>query len=166
MKPRLTTTMKDSLSAAFDTEKEADRLADISRNPLLKARSLDRLALLYEQAHDYERAVALLTQALSEAQSISGESSRAVTEVHTTLGLGQLSREMGNLPQAVDYYDRTLELSRKLDNLEFYLYQAHKGKLLALIGLHDDAAAELELSHSCLPFRRLPRQDRGRDLPQ
>lgn len=132
-------------AAAFDCETEAERLADISHNPLLKARSLDRLALLYEQTHDYEKAVELLNQALNEAETISGESSKAVTQVHTTLALGQLHREMGNFPQAIANYDRTLDLSTKLDNLEIYLYQARKGRLLAFISLHDDGAAEREL---------------------
>jgi len=132
-------------SAALDSEKEAERLANVSSNPLLKARSLDRLALLYEQAHEYQTAIALLNQAFSEAEKISGTASKAVTQVHTALSLGQLYREIGNLPQAVEYYDRTLELSKHLNNLEFYLYQAHKGKLLALIASHEYAAAEKEL---------------------
>jgi CHAT domain-containing protein len=134
------------LAAAFDSENEAVRLADVSKNSLLKARSLDRLALLYEQGHDYERAITLLSEAFDEAQNITGGSSKAVTEVHTTLGLGQLYRETGNLPQAINYYDLTLDLSRSLDNLPIYLYQSHKGKLLALIGLHQDAMAEQELN--------------------
>lgn len=132
-------------SAAFDSEDEAQRLADIAGNQLLKARSLDRRALFYEQAHDYQTAISLLHQALSEAEKISGEKSKAVTQVHTTLSLGQIYREAGNLSQSIHYYDRTLELSERLNNLEIYLYRAHKGKLLALLDLNDHLAAEQEL---------------------
>jgi CHAT domain-containing protein len=133
-------------SAAFDSENEAERLADISGNSLLKARSLDRRALFYEQAGDYQTAIALLHKALGEAEKISGERSRAVTQVHTTLSLGQLYREIGNFSQSINYYDQTLKLSERLNNLQIYLYRAHKGKLVAFLGLHDDAAAEQELA--------------------
>ncbi|HWN10931.1 MAG TPA: CHAT domain-containing protein [Pyrinomonadaceae bacterium] len=132
-------------SAALDSESEAERLADIAANPLLKARSLDRRALLYEQLHDYETAIMMLHQALREGEKISGESSRAVTQIHTMLSLGQLYRTTGNLPQSIQYYDRTLEFSERLNNLEIYLYRARKGKLLALLDMHDDLAAEQEL---------------------
>lgn len=132
-------------SAAFDSENEAERLADISGNPLLKARSLDRRAFFYGQVHDYQTAIALLHQSLSQAEQISGASSRAVTQVHTSLSLGQLYRETGDLSQSIHYYNQTLELSEQLNNLEIYLYRAHKGKLIALLDLHDDLAAEQQL---------------------
>ena len=133
-------------STAFDCESEAERLADISRNSLLKARSLDRRALFYEQAGDYQTAIALLHQSLGEAEKISGELSRAVTQVHTTLSLGQLYYETGHFSQSVNYYDQTLKLSERLGDLQIYLYRAHKGKLVAFLGLHDDAAAAQELT--------------------
>jgi CHAT domain-containing protein len=133
-------------SAAFDTESEAERLADIAGNSLLKARSLDRQALFYQQIGDYKKAISLLERALREADKISGESSRAVTQVHTALSLGDLYRDTGDLPQSINYYDLTLKLSERLNNLQIYLYRSHKGKLIALLGLHDDVAAEQELT--------------------
>lgn len=132
-------------SAAFDCETEAERLAEISNNHLLRARTLDRLALLFDQTGNSQKAVRLLNQSLAEAESISGESSRGVTQVHTTLALGEVCRKMSDFTQAIANFDRTVNLSKQLNNLEFYLYQAHKGKLLALISLHDDLAAEAEL---------------------
>lgn len=133
-------------TAAFANETEAERLADVANNPLLKARSLDRQALFYERTGDYQTAIRLLHQALAEAEKISGESSRAVTQVHTTLSLGQLYGETGDLTQSIKYYDQTLKLSEQLNDLQIYLYRAHKGKLAALLGLHDDVAAEQELA--------------------
>jgi CHAT domain-containing protein len=133
------------ITAAFDYEHEAQRLADIANNPLLKARSLDRLAAFEERSKNYESALSLLNKALDQAAQIRGDASRAVTQVHTMLTLGHVHGESGNFPAAIDYFDRTLTLSKDLNGLEIYVYQAHKGKFLALWQLNQDTAAAVEL---------------------
>ena len=125
-------------------EEEALRLANVANVPLLRSRSWERLGLLHAEQKRFEEAIADGERALAEAQSIAGKRSKTTMQAHSMLRLGRFNMEAGNLPQALVYFDKSLALYQKLDS-KLYLYEAHKGKLLADIRLKDDSAADTEL---------------------
>jgi CHAT domain-containing protein len=132
--------------SAVDIQHETLSIANASGMPLLKARSDDQLARFYNASGNHQEAIAALNNARSEAENVSGSSSKATVLVTTMLGLGDLYRESGKPQEAIGYYDKALDLSKQLDDLQVLLYEAHKGKLLAAMELHDDSAAQRELS--------------------
>ena len=131
--------------SALQFENEALRLATSAGLSLLASRSYDRRALILERLRNYDEAMKNSEQARVEGQKIQDERARTNILAHSALNLGKLYRESGDLQRAVDCYDQALELYKKLD-LDTYQYEAHKGKLLALIGLNNNARAEAELS--------------------
>lgn len=132
-------------ATALDFQREALRLADETRMPLLKSRSYERLGLLYGQLKDHDAAMRNGELALEEGHKIEGELSRANVLAHATLNLAHLHQERGEFRKALEHYERAVQLYQKFEAFDAYLYPAHKGRLLALIGLGDDAAARQEL---------------------
>jgi len=132
-------------SSAVAFEEEAARLAMLSGNVLLKSRSWERLGLIYEQTRNFAEAIKYAELALAEAKNISGGKLRLNLLAHASLNLGHLHRKTEELAKAISYYDQSLDLYNQL-GLDIYLYQAHKGKLLALIGLKSDTATAEELT--------------------
>jgi CHAT domain-containing protein len=131
-------------SVALQFENEALRLAQTGGLLLQTSRSYDRLALIFERLGNYGEAMKQSEKALAAGSKLSDERMRTNIEAHSALNSGQLQREMGQNQQAVNSYDKAIDLYKKL-NLDIYQYRARKGKLLALIALNDDAAAEAEL---------------------
>jgi CHAT domain-containing protein len=121
-------------------EKEALSLANAADVPLLRSRSLERLGTLYSEQKNFPEAIKSGEQALAEAEEITSERSRNAVRAHAMLRLARSHGQAGNLPKAVYYLDQSLELYKKLDS-QLYLYEASKGKLLAHIEMHDQAAA-------------------------
>jgi CHAT domain-containing protein/Flp pilus assembly protein TadD len=131
-------------AAALEFQKEALRLAEESKWPLIKSRSYARMGLIYEKLQNYEEAIRSGRLALEEGKAIAGEVSRFNTVAYSSLILGQLYKQTGNFNESLQSYDQAIELYEKLD-LSIYLYRAHRGKLLTYMALGDNAAAGAEL---------------------
>lgn len=129
---------------AIDFQDKALELADASGMPLLKSRSLGLSGLIYQKKGDPKRAISDLQQALSEAKGITGENSRANFIGSSSLTLADIYRESGDYANAVDYYDKALDIHRKL-GVDIYTFRAHKGKLLSLISMRNDEGAREEI---------------------
>ena len=132
-------------AAAVTFEQEALRLADLAGVPLLRSRSWERLGIIYGQQKNFVKAIESGENALAEARNIAGELSQKNVSARSMLILGQLHREAGNFKKSIEYFDQSLALYQQM-NFPAYSYQAHKGKLLALIALNDDGAASNELN--------------------
>jgi CHAT domain-containing protein len=132
-------------TSALMFENEALRLAINSGLSLHASRSYDRLGLIFEGLHNYTDAIQNIEQSRSEGLKIADEQPRTNILAHSAMNFGRLYRQTGDLQRAVDFYDQALELFNAL-NLNIYQYEARKGKLLALIQLNNDVAAEAELA--------------------
>ncbi len=132
-------------TVALQFENEALRLAQSAGLTLQISRSYDRLALIFERLGKYDQAMNNSQEALAAGSKLSDERMRTNIQAHSALIAGQLLREMGQQQQAVDSYDKAIDLYKKLE-LDIYQYRARKGKLLGLMALNNDAAAEAELS--------------------
>ena len=129
---------------AIDFQNKALQLAEASGMPLLKSRSLGLSGLICQKKGDYKHAISDLQQALSEAQRITGEKSRANLIGNLSLSLADIYRESEDYTNAVDYYSKAIEIHQRL-GIDIYTFQAHKGKLLSLIKLQDYEGASEEI---------------------
>jgi CHAT domain-containing protein/Tfp pilus assembly protein PilF len=130
------------LGLAF--ENEALRIAESAGLALHASRSYDRRALILERLGNYGEAMTSNQQARSQGEKVVDEKVRNNILAHSALNLGALYQESGDLQRAVESYDEAIRLYTHL-NLDTYQYRAHKGKLLSLIAMNDDATAETEL---------------------
>lgn len=130
-------------AVALQFENEALRLAQSAGLTLQTSRSYDRLALIFERLGNYGEAMKKSEEALAAGSKLSDDRMKTNILAHSALISGQLHKEMGQPQQAIDSYDKAIDLYKKLE-LDIYQYRARKGKLLGLIALHNDAAAEAE----------------------
>jgi CHAT domain-containing protein len=140
-------------AVALHFENEALRLALAADLPLQTSRSYDRLALIQQRLHNYDEAMKNSELARVAAAKINNERTRTNILAHSAMNLGELYRETGDSQRAIASYDEALRLYQQLD-VDIYQYRAHKGKLLALMALRDDAAAEAELQTVLYWFER------------
>lgn len=129
---------------ALDFQTEAMHVAAETGLPLYKSRSYAQTGLILEKLKDYDDAINNVQLALAEGQKLAGHKSGLNLIANSTLTLAHLYKQRGDLTQALAYYDSAIELHKKLD-IEIYILQAHRGKLLSLIGLNDDARAQQEV---------------------
>ena len=133
-------------NVALQFENEALRLAldaDLPL-PLQVTRSYDRLALLFEGQNKYAEAMNNIEQARATGQKIRDPKSRANIRAHSALNLARLHRKTGDPKRAAESIDEALSLYEDL-KLDMYRYAAHKEKLLDLMALNQNEAAEAEL---------------------
>jgi CHAT domain-containing protein len=131
-------------AAALEFEKEALRLAEASGVPLLLSRSYERLGFIYWQQGNFPKAKDDGERAYAEGEKISSDLSRTNLMAHSALFLGKLYRESRDFSKAIEEYDQALALYKTLE-LGIHLYEAHKGKFLALMESNRDDEAEGEL---------------------
>jgi CHAT domain-containing protein len=131
-------------SSALAFQQEALRLATASNVPLLRSRTWEQMGVLYGEQKNYEEAIKSGEKAVAEAQNIVDEKSRQNVVARSTLTLGNLQLAAGQQRLAIQNFDKSVSLYEQLE-FHAYSYEAHKGKLRALIDLHEDTAAAAEL---------------------
>ncbi|HEU4509289.1 MAG TPA: CHAT domain-containing protein [Pyrinomonadaceae bacterium] len=131
-------------TSALLFEREALRLAITADLHLQASRSYDRLALLQEHLGRFADAMTSSELARAEGQKITDERMRTNVFAHAAMNLGRLYRETGEAQKAIASFDTALSLYTQL-GMDIYRYPVHKGKMLALMQLNDNAAAQAEL---------------------
>jgi CHAT domain-containing protein/Flp pilus assembly protein TadD len=131
-------------ASALAFGQEALALAEASGVPLLRSRSWEQLGVIYSEQRNHQEAIKSGKRALAEGQGITDRLSRANIVARSLLTLGRLQQAAAQPREAIQYFDQSISLYQEL-NFDAYSYEAHKGKLLELIALHDDAAADAEL---------------------
>lgn len=131
-------------SSALAFQQEALRLATASNVPLLRSRTWEQMGVLYGAQKNYDEAIKSGEKAVAEGQNIVDEKGRHNVVARSTLTLGKLHLAAGHQRLAIQNFDQAVSLYEQLEFLA-YSYEAHKGKLRALIDLHEDPAAAAEL---------------------
>jgi CHAT domain-containing protein len=129
---------------AIEFQQEALRLAIESGTPGLKSRSYSQLALIWQAVRNFHEAIRCAELALAEAQNIKDEKSKNNSIANSTLHLAHLYRDVEDFNNSVACYDRAIQLHKQMA-LDIYLFEAHRGKLLSLVGLKDDSAIEEQI---------------------
>ncbi len=151
--------------AALQFEQEALRLAQKSNWPFIIVRSYTQLGILLEQQDKYDEAIQAGRLAVTKGQSIEDEKARLNIVSHAHMRLGHLYRQSGDFNDAIAQYDQALGMFEKLQ-LGMFLYEAHKGKFMALAASGQNSAAAAELAQT-LPlfeqYRAKIREEKSRD---
>ncbi len=132
-------------NAALEFEREALRLAEESKWPVIISRSHSRFGVIHEARRDYDAAIRSGILSIEAGQNIEGELSRLSTLSHASLRLGHLYRLGGDFDRALASYDDALRMFERL-GLGIYLYETRKGRFRALAARSDNAAAGAELT--------------------
>ncbi|HSD47173.1 MAG TPA: CHAT domain-containing protein [Pyrinomonadaceae bacterium] len=129
-------------AAALFYQKEALKLAKELNVPLLISRSYSYLGSAYAAMRMYPQAVNEATQAFEYGGSVTGKRGLEV-KAHASQQLGDIHRAAQRCDQAIENYDTSLELYRKI-NIDYYSYAAHKGKLQCFITNSNQEAVRKE----------------------
>lgn len=137
-------------TAALEFQQKALNLAMESNFPLIKSRSYALLGLIYGKIKNYDKAIESGQSALEEARNVDNKSQSNII-ANSTLNLAYIYRQIGNYNKSIEYSEQAIELYEKL-KVPFWFYESHKGRLLALIGLHEILEAKKELSNTITLF--------------
>ncbi|HEX8846798.1 MAG TPA: CHAT domain-containing protein [Pyrinomonadaceae bacterium] len=133
-------------SAALEYQKEALRLALAMEpeRPLIISRSYDYLGLIYGSLKNYDVALSNIALAFEAGRKLASEPSGMEMMANSSLHAGDVYRQAGDYPKAVESYERSIRLYEELD-YPYFTYPARKGKLLSYIAMGNDPAAEEEI---------------------
>jgi CHAT domain-containing protein len=146
-------------TAATAYAREALQFALETKNSSFISVSYVHLGLLHSKQQDYAGAIKLAQQGLAAAAP------DKESQAYASLQLGHLYRQAGELPMALNYYDKCIKYidsqknssQSKIDKQArqantakgpAYRYDAHKGKLFCLFAQGNDVQAEQELEQT------------------
>jgi len=137
----------DYYDAAIDYEREALKFAEAVGDFVTIASCKAHLGLSLGKSGRSDEALDIVQQAYELGFSHAEQSLGPAVMAYATLQKGQLFRSQGDVAQAREFYDQTVNLHRQY-NLDFpaRLYQAYKGRLACYLKLNDTAAAEEQLA--------------------
>jgi CHAT domain-containing protein len=139
--------------AAVQFEQEALRLALETNWPFIIVRSYTQLGIILEQQGKYDEAIQAGQLAVTKGQTIVDEKARLNIVSHALMRLGHLYRQAGDFNGAITQYDQALGMFGKLQ-LGMFLYEAHKGKFMALAASGQTSAAATELAPTLQLFEQ------------
>jgi CHAT domain-containing protein len=133
--------------AAIDHARESLRFALEVGNFTMLSFCYAHLGLTYGRAQLFEDAFSNVQRAYDVAAAHETSSLGQLMMAYASVQTGHLYRERGDFAQALDAYDRAIELHR-LHALDFstHLYQAFKGRLACYMALNDTSAAHEQLT--------------------
>lgn len=123
---------------------EATHLADESKNPLFTTLSYIGTGSAYSQSGNLLEARDWLNDGYRHAETMPDESARKKITAYSVLRLAYLERQIGNYENSLRLYDKAIGIYETLA-LPFYLYEAHKGRLLTNLALGNDAEVERQI---------------------
>ena len=137
----------DYYDAAIDYEREALKFAEAVGDFVTIASCKAHLGLSLGKSGRSDEALDMVQQAYELGFSHADQSLGPAVMAYATLQKGQLYRSQGDVAEAREFYDQTVNLHRQY-NLDFpaRLYQAYKGRLACYLKLNDTAAAEEQLA--------------------
>jgi CHAT domain-containing protein len=134
-------------AAAVDYQKIALRVATELQEPALTSLSFARLGVIYGNGTRYNEAFKSVQQALKITETYHDQPFAQSMSAYIYLQRGNLYRQIGDFDEALASYNSCIDIYGKLNSPTF-VYQARKGRLLALIAANDIPAAKEELDAS------------------
>lgn len=137
----------DYPTLALGFEQVALNIARELAMPIYISRSYAYLGLIHQKLKEYDQAISNAQLSLTAGERIGGDRSRNNLVANSTLHLAHIYRESGDYKKALECYNRAIELHTTL-NLDIYMFQAHRGKLLSLIALNDTLEVSKEIKQA------------------
>jgi CHAT domain-containing protein len=140
-------------NAALLHQKEALSLALDMERPLLVSRSYGYVGSAYATLKMYSEALNNATRAFEIGRGMPEASGGTEIMANASQQFGDILRQSGACGMALEAYDRSIRLYDGM-NVEYYSYDAHRGKFLCFMFTHDDRAAGEELQTVLRLFKR------------
>ncbi|HEV2706277.1 MAG TPA: CHAT domain-containing protein [Pyrinomonadaceae bacterium] len=134
--------------AAAAYQREALRLALNTGSDAAIATNYAFLGMINGKLKNFGEALRHVRSAFDIAQARAGESAYRILMAYSSLQIGHIQREAGQVDEAIANYSRAIEIYEKFENFETHLYQAHKGRLLCYIAQGNDPLAAEEISET------------------
>ena len=133
--------------AALEYQQEALRLAlDLKpERPLIISRSYDYLAVTYSRLKNHQTALTNIDLAFESSRRVQDQDSGREMMATTLLHRGDIFREAGQFDNAIESYDRSIDLYQQLE-YPYYTYPARRGRLMSYLAKGNDVATEAELN--------------------
>jgi CHAT domain-containing protein/Flp pilus assembly protein TadD len=131
-------------STALEYQKDALRLAEILRVPVIKARTYTYLGWLYVKLGKYDEGIGSVKEAVKIGENNQSDPVGRIIIAMSSLRLGHLYRFRGQFDEALACYDRQIALAGRM-NLPFDSYWARQGKFLAYAAQKNNGPALEEL---------------------
>ena len=131
-------------AAALFYQKEALSVALEAGAQMVVSRSYGYVGSAYAAMKLYRDALIEATHAFEIGEKAANDLEGLEIMANASLQLGDIYREAGNCDKAIENYDRSLDLYRKV-NADNYNYAAQKGKLHCFIAVSNNPAVRKEL---------------------
>jgi len=130
--------------AALLYHREGLTVASEMGRPLLESRSYGYVAASYAALGRYEEAITEVNRAFETGRTVTAMGGTEIM-ANASLQLGDISRQAGRCQEAIEAYDRSIELYDQIRQ-GYYSYSAHKGKLQCVITTspRENVLAELQ----------------------
>lgn len=141
---------KDSFSSlemfavALDYQKEALRISKEVKEPLTISRCYQGLGVIYRKLNNYSEAIKYAKLAFDIGRALPDTSTRQDITAYSSLTLGHLYRESGQLDEALAYYNQSIEMYDRLES-HWLRYETHAGKFLCHRAKGEAVPAQQEL---------------------
>ena len=123
---------------------EAIHLADESKNPVFTTLSYIGTGSAHIQSGNYPAARDWLNDGYKSAAAMPDEAARKKITAYSVLRLAYLERQSGNYENSLRLYEEAINIYENLE-LPFYLYEAHKGRLLTNLALGNETEVERQI---------------------
>lgn len=135
---------KDFNRSALDYQRVALELALDQKELTMTCLAYAHLGMIYGKLKDYDEAFRQMQQALEMARSRSDLTAGLLMIAYSSLRIGDLYRQKGDLAKAIESYDESIRLNDQFNYLAF-VHQAHKGLFQAYDAFGEVAQAEKQL---------------------
>ena len=123
---------------------ETIHLAEKNKNSLFTTLSYIGTGSAYVQSGNYAEAREWLSNARRKVETMTDESVKKKVGAFSVLRLAHLERQIGNYKNSLQYYDEAINIY-ETSELPFYLYEAHKGRVLSNLTLENDSELERQI---------------------
>ena len=132
-------------AASLEYQKAAIEVALELNELTMICTSYAHLGLIYAKLKNFDQALSSINKALEVAERRSAERTGSLMAAYSTLRLGTVYRQMGDQPNAIENYNRAVDIYSRLKHPS-YIHEAHKGLVLSYIAMGSPAAATEELA--------------------
>ncbi len=133
------------VAASLDYQRAALEMALELNELTMICTAYVHLGMIQAKLNNYAEALENAEEALNAARTRSDERAGSLMTAYSTLHLGSLHRQIGDLPTAISNYNRSIEIYTELNHPAF-IHEAHKGLVLSYIAAGDNASAAEELA--------------------
>ena len=133
-------------------------LEGVLQDNWMRHSGLVRSGIISASLKNFDKAVARLSESLKLAESFSDEEMRQRLTSRSLTALGNVQRQNGNCADAVNHFNRAIEIFERMPSFTVGYYEARRGRLLCFIEQNDKEAVNREMPEILKIFEKNRKQ--------